>query len=220
MTIFGVRWDDLGLADLGRFLADAEPEPLLWEAKGIEVRADEVRRQVCGFANSHEGGYLIIGATQARDRSWSLDGVEFPDEPPTWIGNVVGNRGVNPYPDGLDTRTLPTSGGRHVAVVHVPPTPTPPCNAHGTVYERVSGRTISVREPLRLAQLFARGDQARTEAQSKADVAARWMLIEGRELRQYAPTNIQFGLGLAAAGYLANISARLFGEPFEGRAFG
>ena len=50
MTIFGVRWEDFGLGDLERFLADAEPEPLLWEAKGIQAKAGEVRRQVCGFA--------------------------------------------------------------------------------------------------------------------------------------------------------------------------
>ena len=104
-------------------------------------------------------------------------------------------------------------------MVWVPPTPTPPCNAHGTVYERVSGRTISVRESLRLAQLFARGDEARIEAQAKADAAAKRMLIAGRELRRYAPLNIQFGLGLAAPGYLADISARLFSEAFEGRVF-
>jgi predicted HTH transcriptional regulator len=202
VTIFGVHWEDLGLADVERFLAEAEPEPLLWEAKGIEAKAGEVPRQVCGFANSHDGGFLIIGAAQNDDESWTLDGVEFNDEPPTWVANVIGNGSVNPYPDGLDTKSWATSDGKHVAVVRVPPTPTPPCNANGTVFERVSGRTISVREPLRLAQLFARGDQARTGAQAKADEAARSMLIEGQELRLHVPTNIQFGLGLAAAGYL------------------
>src|SRR5579862_7950671 len=145
MTIFGPTWDDLDLAALERFLSDAEPEPLLWEAKGVQASAGQVRRQVYGFANSHDGGYLIIGASQGDDRTWTLDGVEFPNEPPTWVANVVGNGGVNPYPDGLDTRSFPTVDGGYVAVVRIPPSPTPPCNAHGAVYERVSGRTISVR---------------------------------------------------------------------------
>lgn len=200
-------------------MAAAEPEPLLWEAKGIEAKPSEVRRQVCGFANSHEGGYLIVGATQTRNGSWSLDGVEFPDEPPTWIANVVGNSGVNPYPDELDTRPLATTSGRYVAVVWVPPSPTPPCNAHGTVYERVSGRTITVREPLRLAQLFARGDQARRDARTKADEVAKAMLVAGRRTNRYAPGHIQFGLGLAAAGYEGDVSSRLFSRPFEERAY-
>jgi hypothetical protein len=217
MTIFGVPFGNVDLEVLRRFLADAEPEPLLWEAKGVEAKAAEVRRQVCGFANSHEGGYLIIGASQGADGQWLLDGVEFPDEPPAWVANVVGNGGVNPYPDGLDTKPLPTADGKHVAVVLVPSIPTPPCNAHGTVYERVSGRTISVREPLRLAQLFARGDQARRDAQAKADTAARQMLVAGKELRRFGRTHVQFGLGLAAAGYLSDISSRLFSPAFEER---
>ncbi len=84
MTIFGPALKDLTVEDLERFLADAGPEPLLWEAKGIEVNRGMVRRQVCGFANSHDGGYLIIGASAA-DGSWKLDGIGFPDDPPTWI---------------------------------------------------------------------------------------------------------------------------------------
>lgn len=217
MTIFGPAWGGLDLDALGRFLADAEPKPLLWEAKGIEAKAGEVRRQVCGFANSHDGGYLIIGASQGDDGSWTLDGVEFPDEPPTWVANVVGNGGVNPYPDGLDTKSLPTADGRFVAVVRVPSSPTPPCNAHGTVYERVSGRTISVREPLRLAELFARGDEAHREAQKNADAAARQILIAGRDSGRYGPTHVQFGLGAAAAGYQSGVASRLFGRAFEER---
>lgn len=217
MTIFGVRWEDLRLAELERFLADAGPEPLLWEAKGVEASAGQVRRQVCAFANSHDGGYLIIGASQGDDGTWTLDGVEFPDEPPTWVANVVGNGGVNPYPDGLDTKSLATADGRYVAVVRVPSTPTPPCNAHGTVYERVSGRTIPVREPLRLSDLFARGDEARREAQSTADNAARGMLYAGRDLERYGPKHTQFGLGVAAVGYLPDLASRIFSRAFEGR---
>lgn len=85
----------------------------------------------------------------------------------------------------------------------------------GTVYERVSGRTISIKEPTRLAQLFGRGDQARKEAQAKAHSAARAMLLIGRDLKRYEPERPQFGLGLAAPGYLSEISSRLFSREFE-----
>jgi hypothetical protein len=215
MTIFGPALHDLTIGDLQRFLGDAKPEALLWEAKGIEANAGTVRKQVCGFANSHDGGYLIIGADESGG-SWTLDGVEFPEEPPTWISNIVGNRGVNPYPDGLDTQPIPTSDGRHVAVVRIPPVATPPCNAHGTVYERVSGRTISVREPLRLAELFARGDQAKKDAEAKAYTAAREIMAFGRDRDRYQPSRVQFGLGLSAAGFLPDIPSRLFSRAFEG----
>jgi hypothetical protein len=216
MTIFGPALHDLTIGDLQRFLGDAKPEALLWEAKGIEANAGTVRKQVCGFANSHNGGYLIIGADESGG-SWTFDGVAFPEEPPTWISNIVGNRGVNPYPDGLDTQPIPTSDGRHVAVVRIPPVATPPCNAHGTVYERVSGRTISVREPLRLAELFARGDQAKKDAEAKAHTAAREIMAGGRDRKHFQPSRVQFGLGLTAAGYLPDISSRLFSIAFEER---
>ena len=79
-----------------------------------------------------------------------VDGLRFP----TTIllcGSQSVARGVQPYPEGLDTHTIRAVDDQLVAVVWVPPMPTPPCNAHGTVYERVSGKTESVREPLRLA---------------------------------------------------------------------
>lgn len=63
MTIFGVPFDELDAGRLRAYLDQAGDEPLLWEAKGTEVHRNEVLRQVCGFANSHEGGYLILGAT-------------------------------------------------------------------------------------------------------------------------------------------------------------
>ena len=102
----------------------------------------------------------------------------FRDEPPLWISNVVGDRarGVRPYPEDLDTRAWPTEDGRQVAIVRIPPIASPPCITRGTVYERVSGRTITVTEPLRLAELFARGDQARRGAEVTANHAAVDML--------------------------------------------
>jgi hypothetical protein len=59
-------------------------------------------------------------------------------DPPAWVSNVA--RGVQPYPETLDTLTIPVAEERLVAVVWIPSTPTAPCNAHGTVYERASGQ--------------------------------------------------------------------------------
>lgn len=182
MTIFGVPWDELSLAHVQSYLIRADDEPLLWEAKGTKLHPNEVRRQVCAFANSHEGGYLILGAEKAAGegggRRWVLDGVQFPDEPPTWITNVVGDleRGVRPRPD-FDVKSWEAPNG-HVAVVRVTPTSTPPCLTNGTVYQRQPGKSETVRDPAILADLFARGDEARRAAQARADRAAQIVLDE------------------------------------------
>jgi hypothetical protein len=68
---FDVSWDDLSLAHVERFLADAGDEGINWEAKaeqpdagggaGRRLRVESVRKAVCGFANQL-GGVLILGA--------------------------------------------------------------------------------------------------------------------------------------------------------------
>jgi hypothetical protein len=73
VTIFGVPWTELDLPDVEAFLEQADDEPLLWEAKGTQLDPNEVRRQVCGFANSHEGGFLILGASRAKGGGRSMD---------------------------------------------------------------------------------------------------------------------------------------------------
>jgi hypothetical protein len=243
VTIFGATWDELTLADVESFLADADDEPLLWEAKGTKLDANEVRLQVCGFANSHEGGYLILGARKVAaepsdtaeppKQTWTLDGVGFPDEPRTWVSNVVGDleRGVRPMPD-FDVAAWTAPAG-HVAVVSVTPTSTPPCIANGTVYERIPGKTQTVRDPQRLANLFARGDEARRGAQARADRSARLMLDawdrtsaaddrpnsdsdgSGGSQEETRPGTdpsefVRFAVGVAATGNAPNIAGRLF----------
>lgn len=156
MTIFGPAWEALELEHLEAFFEGADDEPLLWEAKGTHLNKKEVRLQVCGFANSHEGGYLILGA-DAVEGTWRLNGVSFPDEPATWISTVIGDLdvGVRPMPD-FDVKAWEAPCG-HVAVVPINPTSTPPCIANGTVYERIPGKTQTVRDPLRLAAHLVAG---------------------------------------------------------------
>ena len=198
-----------------------------------------MRRQVCGFANSHDGGYLILGAedvsAKAQPARWVCEGMRFPDEPITWVTNVVGalEGGVRPQPD-FDVKAWSTPAG-HVAVVNVRPTSTPPCIANGTVYERRPGKTDPVRDPLRLAALYARGDEARRSAGAGADLAAQtvidmlhgdagvfrtlWVpVIEepAEEVDEAVPTgHISFAVGLATTGNPPNIAGRLFQRDFS-----
>ena len=204
---------ELGVDDVRSLLDDSRAEPLHWEAKGVELKPGEVRKQICGFANSHDGGYLILG-THVSGGKWVLDGLSFPDgDPPAWVSNVA--RGVQPYPENLDTHTIPVGEDRLVAVVWIPSTPTPPCNAHGTVYERVSGKTESVRDPLRLAHLFDRGDNARRRAASLASQVAELAIYAfGSRRHDEWADRVLFGVGLAASGYEPDISSRLFTHQF------
>ena len=67
---FGVAWEDLDLTRLEAFFADADEEPLTWEAKGggpDGLRRDQIVKAVCGFANSELGGF-IVKVTRERRR--------------------------------------------------------------------------------------------------------------------------------------------------------
>jgi hypothetical protein len=233
LTIFGPPWDELSLAHVQSYLDEADDEPLLWEAKGTKLKADEVRRQVCAFANSHEGGYLILGAEKAVGEdnvsSWVLPGVPFPDEPIMWVTNVVSDleAGVRPRPD-FDVRPWEAPNG-HVAVVRVAPTSTPPCITNGTVYERLPGKSQTVRDPARLAELFSRGDDARRAAAARADRAAQLVMnnwLEGdpdvfgaqpepeEALPEDDSEHIRFAVGVAATGNSPDTAGRLFQADF------
>lgn len=207
MTVFGPSWDDLTLDDVAAFLHDAPSEPLEWEAKS-DWNPGAIRAAVCGFANSHNGGYLLLGVEKKKGEPWTIDGVKTPNgDPPSDVTDLIDNRGVTPFPDGLDVRSFAIDGGKHVAVVRVPPTPTPPCLTKGTVFERVSGKTIPVEDASRLASLFERGDAAQQAGVRKADRAAnRALQLAGL----ISGTATQFGLALGAPGLPIDLTPRLF----------
>jgi len=213
LDLFNTPLTALTQADVQQFLDGNPAEALYWEAKGTQASADEVRKQVCGFANSHDGGFLILGA-ELQGSNWVLDGVEIPgNDPPVWITNVA--QAVRPTPDGIDAQAIPISGTKWLVVVWIPPTPAPPCNVAGRVYERVAGQTIPVVASLRLAELFARGDTCRGRAQQRAVRAASDALVEGRQHPRYALAHAQFGLALAAAGYGVDFASGIFTRTFE-----
>lgn len=113
MTIFGVDWDDLQLEHVEAFLASAGGEPLTWEAKGTELRAEQVTKHTCGFANAIEGGYLLLGF-QRDGGAWKATGCAFPGgDPPVWVSNVVRNT-LRPRPR-VDVRGWPTKGKKRAA---------------------------------------------------------------------------------------------------------
>jgi hypothetical protein len=132
-------------------------------------------------------------------------------------------------------RSWPTTDGKHLAVVKVEPTSTPPCIANGTVYERLPGKTQVVKDPVKLAGLFSRGDVARQCAEARADAAALsvvrdwldgeagvfqqgWIPIVSEAEESDAPGDdsmfVRFAVGVASTGNPPNISGRLFRASF------
>jgi hypothetical protein len=66
-----------------------------------------------------------------------------------------------------------------------------------------------------LAALFERGDGARAWANEKAALAAANAMLRGIGHRYHGDEFIQFGLGVAAAGFEPDIAARLFSQRVE-----
>jgi predicted HTH transcriptional regulator len=170
MTLIDPPVQQITIEDLQQFLDGAEAELLLWEAKGTTLHKDGVRKAICGFANGRETAYLILGAEEKDGGGWTLGGVDLGGDPPAWVSGVVGE-GLRPVPL-VDVRSLSTGNGTHVAIVEVPPIAVPPCISRGTVYERVSGRTIPIADPKRLAELYECGRNAHDTARSAARGAA------------------------------------------------
>jgi hypothetical protein len=211
MTLLGPALHDLSLGDLQSFLDDADSEPLLWEAKGTKADPHMVRKEVCGFANGRQTAFLILGA-EKQGRTWVLNGVDLDGDPPAWVSRVIAG-GLRPQPV-VDVRSIEVSDGKHVAVVEVPPVAMPPCICRGTVYERVSGQTVAVKEPLRLSDLYGRGDSSRSQARkASADVALE--LFDDRSLPGAGDPWPRVAVAVAATGLPSDVGAVLFSRQFE-----
>lgn len=157
--------DDLLKADLAATsieqltaaLAHAGDEDTRWEAKGGSgvVKRDSVLKAVAGLYN-RDGGLLVLGAS-ATDEGWKLDGLIFTegDEPATWLASLIrGN--LRPAPECF-IKTFPVCGGRHVALLKVPPG-----EAHltlpssGILYRREHGHTARIVDGLSLTDYVLR----------------------------------------------------------------
>lgn len=177
--VFGCALGDLDYERLrGLVEGHVGSEPLVWEAKGAELvgkkRTPALRKAVSAFANSVDGGFILIGVENAgteREVSLSATGALFPDdEPGRWVSDALGTFQLRPRP-WFDVRQIavPGGAGRRIAVVWVPPIDSPPCIADGSVYERVVGVSAPVQDPNRLAALYERGEARREMARATAE---------------------------------------------------
>jgi hypothetical protein len=173
--LFGAAWSNLAVEDVEAFLREADQEGVTWEAKAdteqSSLRPDSIRKAACGFANQI-GGYLILGAHKAEGDGWDLPGITPPaDEPEVWLGKTL--RRLRPEPR-FAVKTWLRAGDKIAIVIQIEPVAVPPCmTPQGRVYERVTGETLPVEDPILLDKLFRRGENARTRAAQLAPRAAK-----------------------------------------------
>jgi hypothetical protein len=208
VAIFGVDWEQLTPSHVEAFLATAGREPLTWEAKGTEIRSDQVTKHVAGFANAEEGGYLLLGFEVA-DGEWRATGCEFPgDDPPVWISNVVRTT-LRPRPR-VDVSDWSVAENKRATVVRVEPVAEPPCiTTGGQLYERVSGETILVKDPADVRALYERGRAAAERAEAAASRAIDAVNL-GETGRSPGGPALYLGLALAPVGTPPDIAASVF----------
>ena len=157
---FGDHWPP-SFEDLADFLEDAGQEALTWECKGGEVHPGHVVKTAAAFANSELGGYLILGPVW-REGRWRLESPSVPEDATAWVASAVDRLSPRPF---YDARTLDVPGGGRLVVVAIEASPVPPVlTPDGVIVERTVGQSPPVRDPARLAALFARGDAAEQAA--------------------------------------------------------
>lgn len=123
-------------------------------------------------------------------------------------------RGLRPVPR-FKIKTWPRDGQKVAAVVQVEPVAEPPCmTPNGRVYERVTGETLPVEDPLLLDKLFRRGEEARSRVAQLAPRAAdRALESSGWSFQR----SVGLGVGIAAVGRETDdVASRLFTEGTRG----
>lgn len=210
--LFGTAWSRLSAEDVEAFLGEADKEGVTWEAKAdseqSSLRPDSIRKAACGFANQI-GGYLILGARKTEGAGWALPGIARPaDEPEVWVGQIL--RRLQPVP-GFAVKAWPRAGAcdRVAIIIQIEPVAVPPCmTPQGRVYERVTGETLPVEDPILLDKLFRRGENARALAAERAPRAATRALETSGWFFQ---KSVGLAVGLAPlARETDDISSRLF----------
>lgn len=212
--VFDIDWQHVDYRRLARFLAEQEgEEPLHWEAKadGRErLGPHAIRKSVCGFANSHDGGYLIVGA-ENDGRAWRIVGLDHPPrgELGSWLDRVIRD-GLRPSPR-YEIRVLRRIHPK-VAIVAVEPVAEPPCITNsGSVYVRTAGTTGPVQDPAEMARLFARGEAARASTEVRARRIARDLFDGAPEMPLGSAL---LTLGVASTGAVTDRASRLFMPAF------
>ena len=165
-------------------------------------------------ASPINSGITSSWARQKANGTWTFDGVEDDsgEDPHDWIARILNGNLSEPPP--FDIRTFTLENGRVGAVIRVARTATPPCmTKDGLIYVRVVGETMKVKDPRLLAELVARGESARLDAEKKATETARQIVYN---LSLIGDNNCaRFALALAPIAAEPDYSGRIFTPDFK-----
>lgn len=207
-------FEELKLDHVHAFLREAGDESALWEAKGADddglgLRPQHVTKSVCAFANQF-GGVLLLGASK-RGEDWGVTGFQPPgDDVDLWLNQAI--ESLRPIP-ATATKVFSLEEGRVVAVIDTAALSETPCmTSAGEIFERVSGKSERVVEPLRLAALVERGRDARERSEVLALRSSK-AIFDSPGLGVASCAWISFGM--AATSYEADIGSRLFTNRFK-----
>jgi len=205
---------ELGLDDVRDLVDGSIGEPLLWEAKGADVRPEQIAKAACAFSNGVEPGYVLIGVEED-GTDWRFPGRAFGQvEASTWVSDII-QGSLRPLPRFAVVDFPGEQEGSRIAVIEIQPVSTPPCIANGTVLERLPGKSVRVSDPLRLAELYERGRAARVEARTAADRFASELVASFGDIEAAEGEPLRFSITLAATGKKMDVSGVIFTKDFE-----
>lgn len=199
MNPFPEPWEAVTATVVEGFLKEASEEGLTWEAKGGPDAPSKkaIRKAVSGFANSRDGGCLILGADETADGGWVVSGVPLPGgetEPEKWLDSVL-RAGLRP-PPRVAVKSWALSEARWLMLLLMEPMAGPCLTSDGVAYERLTGRTEPIREPTVLADLYRRGEAARANAEGLARSACD-LLFGFRPAERVAVEEVRIGIATA-----------------------
>jgi hypothetical protein len=132
-----------------------------------------------------------------------------------WVSQQVAD-GLRPVPT-FDVKAFAIND-RHFAVIRVEPLSAPPCVNRGTVFERLPGASVPVKDPQRLSDLYRRSDLAHATARDAAARAAqRAWSSAGTDIRPAEQPDLQrvkLAVGVAPAASSDVAAERLFSRRF------
>ena len=173
------------------FLEGQSAETLYWEAKADApdpLPKAKIVRAVCAFANSRDGGYVIVGAKETSTGVFTLPGLTVTrlgrSSLVDWLDRII--------EDGFQSLPKPfiqPLQGRTAAVIAVEPIENPPCvTKDGGVYIRTSGSSDPVTDQRELTRLFDEGRARKSrEAISAVDALLNRAVILHNRLQLPLP---------------------------------
>ena len=195
---------EISITGLEAFVARGLREGLNLEYKAKDaLRSPErVAREVAAFVNS-DGGLLILGISETKERPRGPDKIDWDDDPahtPEWIETVLLN-GIHPPVVGVRILQVRNDKGGAVWLVDAPPSSNPPHMAPDGLYYYRSNFSVLRMEHYQVADAFGKRRRpvlrptltaSRLDTTGKSASLTYGMANEGRALAKWVMIHLKF----------------------------